>query len=69
MCEVKVITGIARQRRLSTDLKLAVVTGTMRSLSIGDVARRHGQRALPPFGVPLKAADERRRLGSGARRQ
>jgi transposase len=38
-----VITGVARRRRFSTDLKLAVVAETMQpGMSISYVARRHG---------------------------
>jgi transposase len=41
--KVEVITGIARRRRFSTDLKLAVVAETMQpGMSISYVARRHG---------------------------
>jgi transposase len=39
----KAITGVARRRRFSIDLKLAVVAETMRpGTSISDVARSHG---------------------------
>ena len=41
--KVEVITGVARRRRFSTDLKLAVVAETMPpGMSISYVARRHG---------------------------
>jgi transposase len=41
--KAEVITGAARWRRFSTDLKLAIVAETMRpGLSISYVARRHG---------------------------
>lgn len=41
--QVEVITGVARRRRFSTDLKLAVVAETMQpGMSISYVARRHG---------------------------
>src|SRR5205814_9319930 len=41
--KVEVITGVARRRRFSTDLKLAVVTETMQpGMTISYVARRHG---------------------------
>ena len=41
--KVEVISGIARRRRFSTDLKLAVVAETMQpGMSISYVARRHG---------------------------
>ena len=41
--KVEVITGVARRRRFSTDLKLAVVAETMQpGMSISYVARRHG---------------------------
>jgi transposase len=41
--KVEVITGVARRRRFSTDLKLAVVAETMQpGMSVSDVARRHG---------------------------
>src|SRR5215471_14279637 len=40
---VEVITGVARQRRFSTELELAVVAETMQpGMSISYVARRHG---------------------------
>jgi transposase len=38
-----VITGVARRRRFSTELKLAVVAETMQpGMSVSYVARRHG---------------------------
>jgi transposase len=41
--KVEVIIGVARRRRFSTDLKLAVVAETMQpGMSISYVARRHG---------------------------
>jgi transposase len=41
--KVEVITGVARRRRFSIDLKLAVVAETMQpGMSISYVARRHG---------------------------
>src|SRR6202051_1214211 len=41
--KVEVITGIARRRRFSTELKLAVVAETMQpGMSVSYVARRHG---------------------------
>jgi transposase len=41
--KVEVITGVARRRRFSTDVKLAVVAETMQpGMSISYVARRHG---------------------------
>src|SRR5947209_17649002 len=41
--KVEVITGVARRRRFSTDLKLAVIAETMQpGMSISYVARRHG---------------------------
>jgi transposase len=41
--KVEVVTGVARRRRFSTDLKLAVVAETMQpGQSISYVARRHG---------------------------
>jgi transposase len=41
--KVEVISGVARRRRFSTDLKLAVVAETMQpGMSISYVARRHG---------------------------
>ena len=44
--KVEVITGVARRRRFSTDLKLGVVAETMQpGMSINYVARRH---ALSP---------------------
>ena len=40
--KVEVITGIARRRRFSIDLKLAVVAETMQpGMSVSYVARRH----------------------------
>ena len=61
--KVEAITGVARRRCFSTDLKLAVVAETMQpGMSISYVARRHGAVAQP--GVPLEAADERRGTGS-----
>src|SRR5437870_13520825 len=40
---VEVITGVARRRRFSTDLKLAVVAETMQpGMSVSYAARRHG---------------------------
>jgi transposase len=41
--KVEVITGVARRRRFSTELKLAIVAETMQpGMSISYVARRHG---------------------------
>src|SRR5437763_4266213 len=41
--KVEVITGVARRRRFSTELKLAVVAETMQpGMSVSYVARRHG---------------------------
>jgi len=41
--KVEVITGVARRRRFSTDLKLTVVAETMQpGMSVSYVARRHG---------------------------
>jgi transposase-like protein len=41
--KLEVITDVARRRRFSTDLKLAVVAETTQpGMSIGYVARRHG---------------------------
>ena len=41
--KVEVITGVARRRGFSTDLKLAVVAETMQpGMSVSYVARRHG---------------------------
>ena len=41
--KVEVSTGVARRRRFSTDLKLAVVAETMQpGMSVSYVARRHG---------------------------
>src|SRR6516164_2852496 len=43
--KVEVISGVARRRRFSTKLKLAVVAETMQpGMSISYVARRHGAR-------------------------
>src|SRR4030081_111523 len=41
--KVEVISGVARRRRFSTELKLAVVAKTMQpGMSVSYVARRHG---------------------------
>src|SRR5437660_11160170 len=41
--KVEVISGVARRRRFSTELKLAVVAETMQpGMSVSYVARRHG---------------------------
>jgi transposase len=41
--KVEVITSVARRRRFSSDLKIAVVAETMQpGMSISYVARRHG---------------------------
>lgn len=41
--KVEVITGVARRRRFSTELKLVVVAETMQpGMSVSNVARRHG---------------------------
>jgi transposase len=41
--KVEVITGVARRRRFSADLKLAVVAETMQpGMTISYAARRHG---------------------------
>src|SRR4051794_15322693 len=41
--KLEVITGVARRRRFSTELKLAVVAETMQpGMSVSYVARRHG---------------------------
>ena len=41
--KVEVITGVARRRRFSTDLKLAVVAELMQpGMSVSYIARRHG---------------------------
>ena len=43
LSQVEVITGVARRRRLSTELKLVVVAETMQpGMSVSNVARRHG---------------------------
>ena len=66
--KVEVITGVARRRRFTTEQKLAIVAETMQpGMSISYVARRHGLSPEP--GVPLEAADERRRQGGGTRRR
>ena len=40
---VEVITGVARRRRFTTDVKMAVIAETMQpGMSISYVARRHG---------------------------
>ena len=65
--KVEVITGVARRRRFSTDLKLAVVAETMLpGMSVSYVARRHGLSPQP--GIPLEAIDERGWQGGGAHR-
>jgi transposase len=41
--QIEVISGVARRRHFSTELKLAVVAETMQpGMSIGYVARRYG---------------------------
>ena len=41
--KVEVITGVARRRRFSTELKLALVAESMQpGMSVSYVARRHG---------------------------
>ena len=48
--KVEVITGVARRRRFSTELKLALVAETMQpGLSVSYVARRHGLSTSPLF--------------------
>ena len=55
--KVEVITGVARRRRFSTELKLAVVAGTMQpGMSVSYVAHRHG---LSPSFISLEAIDRR----------
>jgi transposase len=46
--KVETITGVARRRRFSTDLKLAVVAETMQpGMSISYVARRGAYPVVP----------------------
>jgi transposase len=66
--KVEVISGIARRRRFSTELKLAVVAETMQpGMSISYVARRHGlspsllfrwRRLMSEGGTEAVRADE-----------
>jgi hypothetical protein len=57
--KVEVITGVARRRRFSTDLKLATVPETMQpGMTISYVTP--SPRACAQPGVLLEAADERR---------
>ena len=66
--KVEVISGVARRRRFPTEVKLAVVAETMQpGMSIQ--LRCSPSRALAEPGIPLEAADERRRQGSGTRRR
>jgi transposase-like protein len=45
--KVEAISGVARRRRFSTELKLAVVAETMQSgMSTSYIARRHGLYAI-----------------------
>src|SRR5215471_16564860 len=66
--KVEVITGVARRRRFSTDLKLAI--------RCRDDAARHVDQLCrsPPWavaqsGISLEAVDERRRQTGRARRR
>jgi transposase len=66
--KVEVITGVARRRRFSTELKLAVVAEAMQpGMSISYVARRHGlspalvfrwRRLMSESGKEAVRADE-----------
>ena len=58
--KVEVITGVARRRRFSTELKLAVVAETMQSVP--------PPRVVTQPDIPLEAVDERRRQVSRPRR-
>jgi transposase len=54
--KVEVITGVARRRRFSTDVKLAIVDETMQpGTSITYVARRHGP--LAQSSIPLATVE------------
>ncbi len=75
--KVEVITGVARRRRFTTDLKMAVVAETMkRGMSISYVARRHGlspslvfwwRRRMNDGGQEAVHADEEVATSSGLR--
>jgi hypothetical protein len=74
---VEIITGVARRRRFTTEQKLAVVAETMQAgmsisyvpsavIPAGSACRnlerlRPSPRTLPEPGVPMEAADDRRR--------
>ena len=76
--KVEVITGVARRRRFSTDLKLAIIAETMQpGLSISYVARRHGlspslvfrwRRLMSEGGKEAVRADDEVVAASGVRR-
>ncbi len=76
--KVEVITGVARRRRFSTELKLAVVAETMQpGMSISYVARRHGlspslvfrwRRLMSEGGKQAVQADEEVIAASEVRR-
>jgi transposase-like protein len=69
--QVEVIGGVARRRRFSTELELAVVAETMQpGMSVSYVARRHGlsrslifrwRRLMSEGGKAAVRADERGR--------
>ena len=65
--KVEVITGVARRRRFSTELKLALIAESMQP-GMGQLCCPPS-RAEPEPGVPLETADERGRQGSRARRR
>jgi hypothetical protein len=59
--KVEVITGVARRRRFSTDLKLAVVAETMQpGMSVSYVARRRHQLLAIAQMVPAGTSDPTR---------
>ena len=76
--KAEVITGVARRRRFSTDLKLAIVAETMQpGLSISYVARRHGlspslvfrwRRLMSEGGKAAVRADDDVVAAAGVRR-
>jgi hypothetical protein len=61
--KVEVITGVARRRRFSTDLKLAVVAEACSPACRWPCCLP--PKAVTQPGIPLGAVDERRRQGGG----
>jgi transposase len=76
--KVEVITGVARRRRFSTELKLALVAESMQpGMSVSYVARRHGlspslvfrwRRLMSEGGKEAVRADDEVVAASEARR-